>query len=256
MRAHYTRPVTDQQGNLLPQAQVTVYEPGTTTPVSDVLYSTDSGTVITNPFISSTGVIDLYLDHPKRVRLGVIQGNQPVQYYEDVDVLAAGSDSQHTGAGLNSLAIGLSATSVGNNSVALGQGANSLGASGTAVGTAASAAGAQAVAVGSAASQGVGSVGVGDQSQASGNQSVALGQAAIATLTESTALGHGATAPYAHSTALGPGAITNGPHQIMLGTSADLVEIPSGSGLVLSSPNGSRFQITVDNTGSLTTTLL
>lgn len=257
MRAHYTRPVTDQQGNLVPNVQVTVYNPATTTLITEVIYSTDTGvTPLTNPFVSSTGIIDFYLDNPQRVRLGVIQGTLPVQYDEDVDVLAAGSDSLHSGAGLDSLVIGVSATSAGNNSTAVGQGANSPGNSSTALGIAASALGAQSIAIGSSSVQGDGAIGIGDSSHATGTQSVAIGQSATATLAESTALGHGATAPYAHSTAIGPGATTTGAHQIMLGTAADFTEIPLGSYAVMSSENGTRFKITVDDTGALTTTAL
>lgn len=256
MRAHYTRPVTDQQGDLLPNVQITVYEPGTTTPVSDVLYFTDTGdNILSNPFVSDTGIIDLYLNEPKRVRFGIVQGNLPVQYYEDVDVLAAGSDSQHSGAGVDSLVIGSGATAAGNNSVALGQGANSPGAQSVAVGQAASSLGTGSVAVGSAAVQGVSAVGVGDQAQATGDTSVAIGQGAQTTMADGVALGHGASAPYAHSTAVGPGAITTGPNQIMMGTATDVTEIPVGSAIAMTSPGGSRYLITVDDDGSLVTTL-
>jgi hypothetical protein len=257
VRAHYTRPVTDQQGNLVPNVQVTVYNPATTVLVTEVLYSTDTGvSVLTNPFVSSTGIIDFYMNNPTRVRLGIIQGTLPVQYDDDVDVLAAGADSLHSGAGLDSLVIGVSASSAGDNSTAVGQGANSPGASSTALGIAASALGAQSIAVGSSSVQGTGAVGIGDSSHATGNQSVAIGQSATATLAEGVALGHGATAPHAHATAIGPGAATTGPNQVMLGTASDFTEIPLGSYAVMSSENGTRFKITVDDTGSLTTTVL
>lgn len=256
MYAHYTRPVTDQQGNLLPDIQATVYQPNSTTVINAVLYADAAGlTPLTNPYVFSNGIIDFYLAVPQRVRIGINQGNQPVQYYEDVDVLAAGVDGQHSGSGLNSLVLGPSATATGNNSVALGQGASSPGASGTAVGTSASATGVQSVAVGSAAAQGLGAIGVGNAVQASGDHSTAVGAGAAATFAQATALGNGAQSPYQHSTAIGAGATTTGPNQIMMGTSSDVTEIPLGSAVVLSSPNGTRFRLSVDNTGALTTTL-
>src|SRR5207244_2067899 len=178
---HYPRPGTDESGALRPNVQVTLFLPGTTTPISDVVYSTDTGNnVLTNPFVSGTGVVDFYLDSPKRVRLAVIQGNTPVQYYEDVDVLAAGSDSPHTGAGTNSIMIGVGATSAGNNSTVVGQGANSAGAGGSAFGTNAAATGSGSVAVGSAAVQGVSAIGIGAGSQAPGDHSVAVGDGSTA----------------------------------------------------------------------------
>lgn len=134
MRAHFTRPVTDEQGDLLPNVQVTVFDPGTTTPISQVLYTSDTGSnVLTNPFVSATGVIDVYLDQPARVRFGIVQGNLPMQFYEDVDVLAAGSDSQHFGAGTNSLAIGVGATSLGDSATGLGPSASATGTNSTAL---------------------------------------------------------------------------------------------------------------------------
>lgn len=256
MRAHFTRPVTDQQGNLLPNVQVNIYEPGTTTLIADVIYSTDVGNnVLTNPFVSNTGIVDIYLDAPKRVRLSIVQGNLPPQFYDDVDVIASGADSPHTGTGLQSLVIGVMATAVGNQSTAVGQGANSPGASSTALGVAASALGASSVAIGSAAVQGAGAVGVGDQSQATGASSVAIGQGAVAVMADGVALGHAALAPYVHSTALGSGATTTGPNQVMLGTADDVVEVAQGAPFVMTAPNGSRWLFTIDNNGSLITTL-
>lgn len=255
MRAHFTRPVTDQLGNLLSNIQVSIYDPATTNLVSDVVYSTDTGTnVLTNPYISSTGVIDFYLTTPRRVRLGVIQGTLPVQYYEDVDVLAAGADSPHIGGGANSLVIGLSAVSPGSNAVALGPGASAAGVQAVAVGGSANALGDQSVAISAAAVQGAGAVGVGNGSTATGVGSVAVGVLAAAGLDNATALGNGATANFAHATAIGAGAVANGSNQVMLGTATDIVIVPNL--VLLTSPSGYRFGITVDDTGSLTTTAM
>lgn len=257
MRAHFSRPVTNQAGDLLPNVQCFIYEPGTLTLITDVVYSADTGpAVLTNPFVSDTGLLDFYLDNPKRVRLGIVQGTSPIQYQDGIDVIAAGSDSLHLGAGLQSIVIGTGASAAGNQSTAVGTGANSTGASSTALGNAASSLGLQSVAVGPAAVQGSGAIGVGSGAAATGDYSVVLGKDASAALTDGAAIGHGAVAPYAHSTALGAGAATTGANQIMIGTATDVVEVPFGSGYVLQSPNGSRYKLTVDNTGALVTTLL
>lgn len=255
MRAHYTRPVTDQQGDLLPNVQVTLYEPGTTTMITDVIYADGtSANVLSNPFTSNTGIINFYLDNPKRVDLAIAQGNLPMQTYADVDVIAAGADSLHLGTGLLSLVIGDSASSAGNNSVALGQGASSAGAQATAVGQAANATGNQSIAIGAASVQGLAAVGIGNAVSALADNSVAIGPGAATAMSESTAIGHGATANYANSTAIGSGATANGAHQIMIGTGTEYVELPQGSYLVMTSVGGFRYQITVGDDGSLSTT--
>lgn len=255
MRAHYTRPVTDQQGDLLPNVQVTVNEPGTATPITEVIYADGtSANVLSNPFVSSTGIINFYLDNPKRVDLVIAQGTLPVQTYADVDVLAAGADSLHLGVGLLSLVIGDSASAAGDSSVALGQSASSGGVQSTAVGHAANAAGNQSVAMGAASVQGLAAVGIGNAVSALADNSVAVGAGAATAMTQSTALGQGATANYANSTALGAGATATGPHQIMVGTGTEYMELPQGSYLVMTSAGGYRYQITVGDDGSLTTT--
>lgn len=255
MRAHFTRPITDEQGNLLPNAQITVFDPATTTPIGQVLYSTDVGSnVLTNPYISATGQIDLYLDNPTRVRIGVVQGGLPMQYFEDVDVLAAGSDSPHTGAGNESLVIGVAATSVGDSSTALGPSASSGGASATAVGTITNALGDYSAALGSGAStSGVGATAVGRNTSATGDSSTALGNGAQAADTSAMALGDGAVSAFARSSAIGAGAETTQTDQVMLGSSTSVVEIAEGAPIVLTDANGVRWTLVVDTDGSLDT---
>jgi len=254
MRAHYTRPVTDEAGNLLPNVQVTVYQPGTTTLISGVVYSTDTGNnVLTNPWVASTGVIDFYLDNPQRVRLGTIQGSLPVQYAEDVDVLAAGADSQHVGPGTNSLEVGVAALSSGNQSSALGPSATSPGVQSTAVGSAANAVGDRSVAIGPASTSTDSEIAIGDAATTSGGSSFAIGDTASATGASSGALGQNAQSAWTHSTAIGADAATTAANQIMMGTSADMTWIPMGSAIVLISPDGTRYALKVDNGGALDT---
>lgn len=256
MRAHFTRPVTDDQGDLLPNVQITVYEPGTTTLISQTLYSTDTGNnVLSNPFVSSTGVIDIYLDTPARVRFGLIQGNLPVQYYEDVDVLAAGSDSQHSGTGPESLMIGVGASANGDSGTALGKAASAAGTNAVALGTSSNALGEYSTALGSSAAvQNISGVALGRNTSVTGDAGLAAGNGAQASGASSTALGAGAEAAWARSTAVGAGAVADGENQIMLGATGDTVAIPMGAFLRLTAPDGTEWNITVANDGGLTTT--
>lgn len=91
-RAHCYRPVLDPQGNVLSDLVVRVYEPGTTTLISEPIYLgllDPTGTDQPIPF--TNGVINFYLDDPKRVRIGVRKGVNPEQYFEDIDVVGAGT---------------------------------------------------------------------------------------------------------------------------------------------------------------------
>jgi hypothetical protein len=258
VRAHFTRPVTDEQGDLLPNVQVTVFEPGTTTPISQVIYSSATGNnILTNPFVSATGVIDIYLDQPARVRFGIVHGGLPMQFYEDVDVLAAGSDSQHFGSGTNSLAIGVDASAIGDTASALGPSATATGIYSTALGASANSLGDYSSAIGQAATaQGQGGLAAGRTASSTGQAATALGNAAQATADSATALGDGAQAGFAHSTALGAGAETDGNNRIVMGTADDVTVIPQGSGLVMFDANGVQWKITINTDGSLNTAQL
>lgn len=257
MRAHFTRPVTDDQGNLLPNAQISVFNPGTTDLITPVLYTSDTGSgVLTNPYISATGLIDVYLDEPMRVRFGVVQGGLPMQFYEDVDVLAAGSDSPHTGTGLNSLVIGVAANAVGDTSTALGPSASSGGVSAVALGAVTNALGDSSAALGTGASaSGVGSTAVGRAATSGGDSSLALGDGAQTSDASAVALGAGAVSAFANAAAIGPGAQTTQANQVLLGATGSVVEIAEGVPVVLTDANGVRWTLVVDTDGSLDTEL-
>jgi hypothetical protein len=258
VRAHFTRPVTDEQGDLLPNVQISLFDPATTTLISQVVYSTYTGNnILSNPYVSSTGIIDVYLDQPTRVRVGVVQGNLPMQFYEDVDVLAAGSDSAHTGSGPNSVVIGSGASSLGDSSVALGQAASSTGNNAVGLGSSTNALGDYSTAVGPAATaQNPSGTALGRQAAVTGDAGTAVGHGASVSGTSSTALGDGATADWVHATAIGAGAEADGDNRIVIGTSADQVVIPDGSGIVLFAPGGQQFLVTVNDDGSLNTALV
>lgn len=254
MRAHFIRPITDSEGNLIPNVEVSVFDSGTTDLIVDVLYDADTGdTFLDNPFISETGIVDFYLDVPARVRLGVTSTGA-TQYYEDVDVLAAGVDSQHIGAGTDSLVIGHLASSTGDDSVALGPSASSGGSGAVAMGLLAVASGISSTALGQgSAAQDIACVALGYMANSAADSSTALGDSAHASGANSTAVGSGAQALHEHSIAIGAGAQTTSDNQIMLGSGGDTVEVPAGSGIILTSPGGTRYRLTVNDDGSMQT---
>lgn len=87
-RAHLYRTITDIAGNLRGGATVRVLYPGTTTLMTEPIYPADSGSdTLPNPFSSSTGVIDFYLEEPRRVRLGIKFPNESERFFNDVDVM-------------------------------------------------------------------------------------------------------------------------------------------------------------------------
>lgn len=91
-RAHLTRTVQDAAGNVLTEATVFVYEPGTFDLIAETIYSDDTSSAeLANPFLVSSGAIDFYLTLPKRVRLQVSIPSQEPRYFEDVDVTAPAS---------------------------------------------------------------------------------------------------------------------------------------------------------------------
>lgn len=75
MRAHLYRTATDSLGNVLPNVQVAVYQAGSTQLLDQILYTQNQGSItLPNPFVTSTGVIDFYLDRSQSVKIGLIQG--------------------------------------------------------------------------------------------------------------------------------------------------------------------------------------
>ena len=63
-RAHLYRTVQALGGSLVSGASVTVCEPGTTTPIAQVLHDSEAGAgTLSNPFLATGGIIDFYLDN-------------------------------------------------------------------------------------------------------------------------------------------------------------------------------------------------
>jgi hypothetical protein len=88
-RARLYRPVTDEMGNLIADIDVRLIDPATnqniTVPVYTGALDEDA---VTQPVHFEDGVISLYLDAPRRVRVGVKKGAAAERFYEDIDIQA------------------------------------------------------------------------------------------------------------------------------------------------------------------------
>jgi hypothetical protein len=89
-RAHFWRAVTDTDGNVVPNTRVAVYEAGTTNPIGQSLYTQKIGSpTLDNPFTTSNGFIEFYLDNPQSVRIGLTVQGSTETYVDDLPVLPA-----------------------------------------------------------------------------------------------------------------------------------------------------------------------
>lgn len=100
-RAHLYRPVTDSSGNVVPNTVITIYEAGTTqilgqTPWNDPV---STATQHTNPWTTSDGFIDFYLDVPQTVRIGLQVQGGPLTYIENIAVTPAPENQVYAEAG-------------------------------------------------------------------------------------------------------------------------------------------------------------
>lgn len=71
-RAHIYRSATDNQGNLLFNAQVTVYEDQFSVPLAQTMWmdgTTTTNSIPNNPYSLTNGIIDFWLDTPQRLCL-------------------------------------------------------------------------------------------------------------------------------------------------------------------------------------------
>lgn len=87
-RAHYRRTITtDGDVNVVTGIVVRIYDPGTTTSITDIIYAASSGsTELSQPITYSDGTIEFYLAAPRRVRIGVTPPGSGEFFLEDVDV--------------------------------------------------------------------------------------------------------------------------------------------------------------------------
>jgi len=92
VRAHYQARIVSSSGTLITGASVRLLQPGTTTPITQSVYATPTGSAITLPIVSVDGSISLYTDDALRVRVGVTVGTSAEIYLDDVDLLEPTED--------------------------------------------------------------------------------------------------------------------------------------------------------------------
>lgn len=71
-REHYYRPIRDGSGVLRVGATVRLLEPNTLTMIAEPIYIDDTGVEVReNPWVAEDGIVDFYLDKPRRVDIGI-----------------------------------------------------------------------------------------------------------------------------------------------------------------------------------------
>jgi hypothetical protein len=256
-RAHLFRPVTDELGNLLFGATVTVRQADLNTSIIQPIYTGPTGdTVLTNPLSLGSGFVDIWLDTPERVNLLVQSTGRPdISIYLDVQppatevvrsaypltitnlpligqVLTGTDGSDAAWADPPALVGGVPThyhPGTGATSVALGTGAVASATSSTAVGVAAQATAANATAFGQAAvASAAGATALGSTATASDIDTVAVGFGAAASQQGATAVGYNSGATGLQATAIGGTASAIGDNSLALGYTASA----SGTGAV------------------------
>lgn len=269
-RAHLYYVITDVAGNAQQNASVRLLQPGTTTPIASPFFAdATTTTAMSNPFVTPSGVVSVYIDTPQRVDLGLtpVGATETIVNNIDIGSTGGGGDSNHLGPGTASTQVGLNASSPGAQSVALGQNSTAGGdestvmgysataaaQNSTAMGWSASAGGQRAIAIGMQANAPTNSaVSIGATSAASALSATAIGDTAVANSSKSSALGANSTGGNNHSTAIGADSATTEANQVMLGTTSDFAEAPGG--YVIIAPNTIRYHLRVLPDGTLTTT--
>ena len=237
-RAHLFRPVTDEYGNLLYGATVTVRRADLATSITQPIYDgpwSGAGEV-DNPMIIPGGFVDIWLDVPERVNL-LIQsvGRNDISIFLDVpapaeEVVRSSSPLRITNApAAGTILTGVDETSAswqpippppadsvpvhwhpgdGQNSVALGNDAVASAQYSTAVGD-----GSQAT--------GVGATAFGQDAQATFGGATAFGGSARAVADYTSAVGYQASASDVGAVAVGAQSLASGTQAVATGISAE-----------------------------------
>lgn len=86
-RAHLSRSIVDDQGNLVPNATIRALKPGTTDPIDDTIYSSRTGSgERSNPWVVANGMADAYVNRAQTLRLGITPSGLSERFIEDLDV--------------------------------------------------------------------------------------------------------------------------------------------------------------------------
>jgi hypothetical protein len=92
-RAHLYKVLQNGNGSVMLGATVRVLQKNSTTPLTDTLYTSESGTgTLANPFISSDGRIEFYLNEPRRIRLGITPAGGS-EFFHTTDVMAPADEA-------------------------------------------------------------------------------------------------------------------------------------------------------------------
>jgi hypothetical protein len=87
MTNHLYRPIQDLSGNIVTDATVSIFQPGTTTPIASTIYSDAAlSSPLTNPYPATTGVIDLYVATPQTVDIGIQRTGGGLQIIKNIDI--------------------------------------------------------------------------------------------------------------------------------------------------------------------------
>lgn len=87
-RAHLYRSATDNAGNVIPNLTVAIYQAGTTSLLNQPLYVQDIGSeTLTNPFVTSNGIIDFYVDDAASVKVGLTGASGIEVPIDDIEIV-------------------------------------------------------------------------------------------------------------------------------------------------------------------------
>lgn len=227
-RAHLFRPVTDEHGDLLYGATVTVRNALLDQPISQPIYAgpLSDAQERPNPFTIDAGYVDIWLDTPERVNLLIEStGRAPISVY--LDAFAPAAEVARTlyplritnqpAAGQVLLGVD-DATAEWGPTPSITPGAvpahdhDGTGAMSTALGTGTTATGSRATAVG-------------DSAAANADDATAFGYQAIASQAGATAFGSGASGSAQDATAVGAGASATAAGGVAIGRSAAATDV-------------------------------
>lgn len=93
-KPHIYIPVQNSVGDVLDNIIVRFLQPDTETLITDTVYAspTDTNSVLGQPFSVPDGIVDVYIENPQRLRVGVTVPGQAEFFIEDVDVSPAGNN--------------------------------------------------------------------------------------------------------------------------------------------------------------------
>ncbi len=230
-RAHLFRPVTDDKGNLLYGAVVTVRSTTLNGVIAQPIYPGPiSVTPLSNPYVLDNGYIDIWIEEPERVNFLIeVSGLDAISLYLDVhppaeEVLRTAYPLKITNAPASGkILIGISETEASfqdapsiTPGVAPPHDHNGDGANSTLLGTAAS---------------------------ADGDRSTSVGDGATADFEDATAFGYGANAGAPRATAVGSGAGANGEDSTSVGSLAQAGEAATAVGASASASGGRSVSV-------------